>query len=215
MQQPIAPDRQEQRISMTYDEFLAAFEDSTHVEWVNGEAIVFMPPDIRHQRLVQFLALLLALYVRHTRAGEIFFAPLEMRAQPGGNARGPDILYVAREHQARITEKRISGPADLIAEIISPESVGRDRADKFYEYEQAGVREYWLIDPRPGYERADFWVLNDAGRYVPVPIDGQGIYRSAVIPGFWLDVNWLWGEELPDYLRTFAQIAGLNFSAHA
>jgi Uma2 family endonuclease len=212
MQQLTAPARQEQRIPMSYDEFLVAFEDSTHAEWVNGEAIVFMPPTIRHQRIVQFLALLLAMYVRSKRMGEVLFAPVEMRALPEGNAREPDILYVAREHQARITDKRINGPADLIVEVISPESVSRDRADKFYEYEQAGVREYWLIDPRPGYERADFWVLDEAGRYAPVPLDAQGIYRSAVIPGFWLNVNWLWEEELPDYLRIFAQIAGLSIS---
>lgn len=210
MQQLTAPARQEARIAMTYDEFLVAFEDSTHAEWVNGEAIVFMPPDIRHQRIIKFLAMLLEMYVRFTRAGEVLFAPVEMRALPDGNAREPDILYVAREHQARITDKRISGPADLIVEVISPESVGRDRADKFYEYQQAGVREYWLIDPRPGHERADFWVLDEAGRYAPVPLDGQGTYRSTVIPGFWLNVNWLWEEELPDYLRTFAQITGLR-----
>ena len=75
------------------------------------------------------------------------------------------------------------------------------------------MREYWIIDPRAGYERADFWVLGADGRYQPVPVDAGGVYRSTVIPGFWIDVHWLWEEELPDPVRTFAQISGLNFSA--
>lgn len=49
----------EQRIPMSYDEYLATFDDSTHAEWVDGEAIVFMPPNTRHQRIVGFLHLLI------------------------------------------------------------------------------------------------------------------------------------------------------------
>ena len=195
MQQLTLPVVQEQHIPMTYAEFLTAFDENAHAEWVNGEAILFMPPSVRHQRIVKFLAVLLEMYVRFSRVGEVFFAPFEMRALSEGNAREPDILYVASEHQARVTDKRVSGPADLIVEIISPESISRDRADKFYEYQQAGVREYWIIDPRPGTERADFWVLGANERYQPVPVDADGIYRSTVIPGFWIDVHWLWEEE--------------------
>jgi Uma2 family endonuclease len=51
----------------------------------------------------------------------------------------------------------------LIVEIISPESSGRDRGEKFYEYEMAGVREYWLIDPQR--EQVEFYELNAEGRY--------------------------------------------------
>ncbi|MGH2544319.1 MAG: hypothetical protein ACRDIB_16125, partial [Ardenticatenaceae bacterium] len=42
----------------------------------------------------------------------------------------------------------------------------------------------------------------------PIPIGEDGIYRSAVVPGFWLRVEWLWAEEKPDPLLTFAEIAG-------
>ena len=87
-------------------------------------------------------------------------------------------------------------------------SVSRVRSDKFYEYPAAGVREYWIIDPRPGKERADFWVLDEDGRYRPVPIDEDGIYHSTVLSGFQLRPAWLWHEELPDPLRTFAEIVG-------
>jgi len=155
-----------------------------------------------------FFAVLLDLFVRFLRLGQIRFAPFEMKATPDSPAREPDIFFVAREHQDRLTEDRLVGPADLIVEIISDDSVSRDRSRKFYEYQAAGVREYWIIDPRPGTERADFWVLDEDGRYRPVPVDEDGTYHSTVVPGFWLRVDWLWEEELPDSLLTFAEIAG-------
>ena len=54
---------------------------------------------------------------------------------------------MATDHLGRFKENRLEGAADLVVEIISPESVDRDRDRKFYEYEQGGILEYWLIDP--------------------------------------------------------------------
>lgn len=197
----------EQVIPMTYDEYLSAFDEMAHTEWVNGKAIVFMPPNIQHQRVVRFLFLLLGYFVALYKLGEVLTAPVEMRLSPEGSAREPDLLFVAQEHRARITPQRIEGPADLVVEIISPESAARDRSDKFDEYQQAGVREYWIVDPRPGLERIDFWALDEQEKYRAIPML-QGICRSTVLPGFWLDSNWLWAEELPNPLHALAQIVG-------
>jgi Uma2 family endonuclease len=202
--------RQEQRIPMRYEDFLASFDEDVHAEWVDGEAIVFMPPLTRHQDVVLFLATLLRTFVEFFRLGRVLVAPLEMKVMPDSNAREPDILFVATENLWRITDKKLEGPADLLIEVVSTESVKRDRDDKFYEYQDAGVREYWIIDPRPRRQRADFFVLDPQGRYRPVPLDEDDIYHSSVIPNFWLDVNWLWQEELPDPLRTLAKIIGLE-----
>ena len=203
-----APPRYEQRLRMTYEEFLAWADEDVHAEWEEGEVIVFMLPKDRHQDLVRFLAVLLDLFVQFLRLGQIRFAPFEMKATPDSPAREPDIFFVAREHRDHLTEDRLVGPADLIVEIISDDSVSRDRSRKLYEYQEAGVREYWIIDPRWGKERADFWVLDADGRYRPVPVGDDGTYRSTILPGFWLRVDWLWQDELPDSLLTFAEIAG-------
>src|SRR5699024_4908133 len=160
-------------------------------EWVNGKAIVFMPPNTKHQALVVFLSTLFSLFVELKRLGKMLVAPVEMRLLTEGSAREPDVLFVAQEHKARITKQRIEGPADLVVEIISPESAARDRSDKFDEYQRAGVREYWIVDPRPGLERVDVWALDDQGKYRPVAPQ-QGVCRSALLPGFWLDSAWLW-----------------------
>jgi hypothetical protein len=92
--------------------------------------------------------------------------------------------------------------------VICDDSVARDRADKFYEYQEAGVREYWILDSRPGRERADFYVLDERGRYRPVPVDPDGRYHSTLLPGFWLQVDWITSAEPPTVLTALAQIVG-------
>jgi len=56
--------------------------------------------------------------------------------------------------------------------------MARDRGDKFYEYQEGSVREYWMFDPRPGKERVDFYVLDEHGRYQPVPVPADGVYLN-------------------------------------
>lgn len=206
-QQITDPAVQERRLAMSYDEFLAWADDGIQAEWVDGEVIVFMPPTILHQQIAGFLHNLLSLYIRFLDLGVILPAPCEMRAAPGGPAREPDLLFVAREHLDRLTPQCLAGPADLVVEIVSDSSAARDRADKFYEYQEAGVREYWIIDPRPGKERVDFYHVTAAGKYLATLPDADGRYHAVVLPGFWLHPDWLWQEPLPNALPLLATIA--------
>jgi Uma2 family endonuclease len=193
---------------MSYEEYLAWADEDVHAEWVNGEVIVQMPPKEPHQRVVTFLIKLAGLFIDLFRLGRLFPAPFEMRATPDGPAREPDLLFIAHVHLERLTEARLSGPADLVVEVVSDDSVARDRAEKFYEYQAAGVAEYWIIDPRPGRERVDFYVLDDKGRYRPVPVGSDGRYHSTVLPGFWFQVDWVLAPEPPEVLQALAQIVG-------
>ena len=93
-----------------------------------------------------------------------------------------------------------------MVEIISPESDERDRGEKFIEYEAAGVREYWLIDPLR--EEAMFYQLTSQGRYRLVVPSPEGVYHSAVIAGLWLRVEWLW--QRPPVLRVLKELGVLG-----
>lgn len=176
-------------------------------EWINGEVIVHMPIEEEHQRVVDFLNRLLGLFVRALRLDIVRSAPFAMRTLPDGPGRKPNLFSLAEEHKARLTRHELARPADLAAEVISDDSVARDRDEKFYEYQAAGVREYWIIDPRPGRLRADFYVLDARGRYRAVPPDDDNIYRSTALPGFWLDVEWLWRPD-PNPLAALGRIVG-------
>jgi Uma2 family endonuclease len=203
-----APTGQDQPLRMSYEEFLAWSEEDVHAEWVNGEVIVQMLPKEPHQRVVAFLISLMGLFIQLFQLGRLLPAPFEMRAIPDGPAREPDLIFIAREHLDRLSPERLSGPADLVVEVISDDSVARDRADKFYEYQAAGVREYWILDSRPGRERADFYMLDEKGRYRPVPPDPDNRYDSTVLPGFWLHVDWITAAEPPAVLTALAQVVG-------
>ncbi len=67
--------------------------------------------------------------------------------------------------------------------------------------------EYWIIDPRPGRQRVDFYRLTAQGKYQAVLPDADGRYHAAALSGFWLDPAWLWQEPLPDPLDLLSGIA--------
>ena len=197
-----SPPRVSPQTKMTFEEFLEWCDEDTWAEWVDGEVQIVSPASDEHQSIEVFLTSLLSFYVLKKKLGRILNAPFLMRLPNVPRGREPDILFVRQEHLARIKRTYLDGAADLVIKIISPESIARDRGDKFVEYEQAGVTEYWLIDPLR--HRAEFYVLNSAGVYQNINIDVSGIYRSQVVDGFWLRVDWLWQDPLPlaeDVLR--------------
>jgi len=160
-----------QQRKMTYAEFLAWADEDTLAEWEDGEVIMSSPASKRHQEISSFLDQLLSIYVEVHDLGAVIPPPFQMKLEHSG--REPDLLFVAQEHLERLKETHLDGPADLVVEIVSPESAERDRGTKFYEYEKAGIPEYWLIDPQR--EQAEFYRLDARGRYGPVPPDAEGV----------------------------------------
>ncbi len=183
-------------VRMTYEQFLDWADEDTLAEWVDGEVVMTSPASARHQLLKSFILSVLAPFVAIHDLGIILDAPFQMKLPTSG--REPDIFYIAKAHAARLRPTYVDGPADLVIELISDESVERDRRVKFEEYQAGGVREYWLIDPRSDQERADFYQLDADGRYRLIPADHEGVYHSRAVPGFRLRVSWLWQQSLPD-----------------
>jgi Uma2 family endonuclease len=203
--EPAAVEATPAPLRMSYEEFLS-WEHTGIAEWENGE-VFQMSVKRTHQDVINFLNALMRLFVKLLDLGSVNTAPYVMRSKPDGAGREPDLMFIARANAARYTADQLEGPADLIVEVISEESVSRDRVTKFDEYEDIGVREYWIIDSRPERQRADFYVLNDKGRYRPVPIADDNTYHSTVLPGFWINIDWLW-EQDADVLSALAQIVG-------
>lgn len=196
-------------LRMTYDEYLAWYdkEAGRRGEWVDGEVFEFVTTSRRHQELTTFLIALLAVYLDLRPVGRLFSQTFELRTREGA-AREPDILVVLNEHLDRVEDVRLRGAADLVVEIVSPDSVARDRRDKLAEYAAAGVPEYWLLDPREGKESCELFTLDPGGYYSAVVQDGVGRLRSTVLPGVWADPGWLLLEELPSVVRLGMEMAG-------
>jgi Uma2 family endonuclease len=187
---------------VTFEEFLElAGEDSA--EWVDGEVVLMSPARLEHQDVLRFLLALMDAFVQRYALGWVYFAPTVMRLVERPSGREPDILFVAREHAGRLRETFVDGPADLVVEIVSPESDVRDRGDKFLEYEAAGIPEFWLVDLIRRY--SIFYVLGDDGRYHPRALDAEGWYHSAVLDGFRIKESWLWQRPLPQPFELIAE----------
>jgi Uma2 family endonuclease len=183
---------------MTYEEFLDWATGHPHAEWVDGEVIEFMTVKGRHALVVYFLVELIKSYVRYRRLGLVLGDPYAMLIRGGRSSRQPDILVLLNDHLDRFTENRLEGPADLVVEVISEDSVTRDRDDKLAEYAAAGVPEYWIVEGRKDRTGCELFVLNSAGTYTAVAPDAAGRLHSTVLPGFWIDPAWLAEDPLPD-----------------
>ena len=129
------------------------------------------------------------------KLGKVRTAPYSMKLPKMKVVREPDVMFVRTEHLDRLTDQCLNGPCDIAIEVISPDSRTRDRRDKFSEYAQAGVSEYWMIDESRKW--AQFYSLDADGVYVLIQLDEQGVFRSAALPGFWIKPGWLWQNELP------------------
>lgn len=99
----------------------------------------------------------------------------------------PDLIYLsaARRHLVR---ERVEGAPDLLVEIVSPGTARRDRGDKIRLYAEAGVEEYWIVDPG---ERQIQFLVNRGGHFEVVLAVG-GIYRSPALAEITLDLEALW-----------------------
>ncbi len=173
-----------------YEQFLQWLDEDTWAEWVDGEVILMSPVSLEHSNLQAFLLTILRLYASARQLGAVHGEPFQMKTGEDLPGRSPDILFVSKQNLYRLKPTYLDGPADLVVEIISPDSEERDRVQKFAEYERGGVREYWLIDPQR--RAAEFYVLSEEGKYLLRTKGEAGEYHSAVVEGFWLRIEWLW-----------------------
>jgi len=199
---------QEWKEPITFQEFLAEVDGGVHAELEDGEVIFMSPASRNHQHLFGWLYSVLRHYVRHFSIGELLPAPFSVRLRETGQVREPDILFVQSKNRTRVLETYVDGPPDLVVEIISPESIDRDRGRKFVEYEAESIPEYWLIDPIR--EQAEFYRLGKDSRYHQALPDANGIFYSESVPGFWLRTAWLWEDPLPSELDVLRELGVLS-----
>ena len=115
------------------------------IEYSHGQLEVLPMPTFSHQRLVAFLYRSLMGFIEERGLGVVMFAPLRIQLW-SGKYREPDLVFMATEHADRLGEQYWRG-ADLVMEIVSPDDPQRDTVTKRREYAQAGIPEYWIVDP--------------------------------------------------------------------
>ncbi len=154
------------------------------IEFTDGR-IEFLPmPTQRHQAILRFLFRALDSLVRDL-GGEVFFAPLRLRVRDG-KFREPDLLLVHDAKDPRCRDDYWLG-ADVVMEVISPDNSDRDIVDKRIDYAEAGIPEYWIVNPMD--ETVTVLVIAD-GEYREHGVFRPGEHaESLVLPGFSVDVR--------------------------
>lgn len=179
---------------ISFEDYLKLDVEGASLEWVDGKVFGFIVNNLPHQEIIGFLLRVMGFFVEIHDLGKVVQAGYVMKLQEQKRGREPDLVFVSEENAERLKYNYLDGAADIAVEVISPESVERDCRIKFDEYQKAGVKEYWLIDPQE--KSAEFYRLNADGFYQAVDVTG-GVFRSAVLPEFFLRVEWLWQEKLP------------------
>lgn len=158
------------------------------LELSDGIIEVLPMPTREHQTIVGFLYVALVNFLR-ARGGDVLFAPLRLRVSER-KFREPDLLAVLDTRDPRAQNRYWTG-ADLVMEVVSPDAPERDLVEKRREYAEAGIPEYWIVDPRDRtilvLTLAD-GVYREHGRFVP----GQGA-TSALLPDFTVEIAAIFG----------------------
>lgn len=172
---------------VTYEEYLCNEEENHHTEWVD-----------EHIGINLFILMLLQMWVQAHQAGIIRADPFNMKTGPNLPGRSPDVMFIANAHRERLTSNHLRGPCDIAVEVISPDYCYRDTVEKFQEYAQGGVPEYWVVDYE--VQQARFYSLGANGLYEEIPVGADGVFHSRVLPGLWLNTNWLWQRPVPSWM---------------
>ena len=133
---------------LTYADY-ASWDDDARYELIDGVAYLMSAPTITHQRISRRLTRQLDDFL-DGKPCELFYAPFDVCLFGEGDEDDtvvqPDLLVVC-DRSKLVDDRRCDGAPDLIIEILSPSSRGYDNLIKFNKYLQAGVREYWVVDP--------------------------------------------------------------------
>ena len=115
------------------------------IEFTDGHIEELPMPTVRHQVVLLFLYDLFRAHL-HPSGGLVLVAALRLRVRQG-KFREPDLLLLRDRTDPRNQDRFWLG-ADLVAEVVSPDRPERDLVDKRRDYAEAGIPDYWMVDPR-------------------------------------------------------------------
>jgi Uma2 family endonuclease len=154
----------------TYADYMT-WDDDTRCELIDGVPYMMSAPSTEHQSILGELFRQLGNFLRG-KSCRPFISPIDVRLniEKGDNTVfQPDILVVC-DH-SKIDDKSINGAPDFIIEILSPSTASYDCIVKLNKYMEAGVREYWVVDPEN--KAVQVFLLKDGVRVADIAYDAD------------------------------------------
>jgi Uma2 family endonuclease len=180
-------------LKLTYEDFLGFPEDGKRHELLDGDHFVTPAPNLRHQRLVVRLTRVLDSFIDRHGLGWLYTSPVDI-VLSDFDVVEPDLVFLSRQRGHLRADTHLAGAPDLVIEILSDSTRKRDEITKRHLYERHGVAEYWIVDPvletvkvyrRQGerFAAAELFERAEGGQL-----------DTALLPGFELALDELFGE---------------------
>ncbi|HWM92517.1 MAG TPA: Uma2 family endonuclease [Thermoanaerobaculia bacterium] len=174
----------------TYEDYLRLPDDGRRYEVIRGVLYVAPSPNYDHQFTIAKLTLRIGIFVEERGLGIVLMAPFDILL-PAGIATPvqPDLLFFRKENRPQRGDKNFRGVPDLMVEVLSPSTRLYDRRIKLNAYRDAGVPEFWLVDPLTRTVVVYGW---KEGQFIELDRGGAGDeVGSVVLSDFRLQVTGL------------------------
>lgn len=180
----------------TYADYLT-WQFKERVELIKGKILKMSPaPSMYHQHIVGniYAELRASLKANKHQKCEAFIAPVDiclpisLKDEKEDTVVQPDVVVICGDKNELIKLKRFVGVPNLVVEVLSPGNTKREMQEKFKLYQEAGVPEYWLVDPTN--ESIIIYTLNDNNTYIGSPFYlNNDIVKSKSLNDFQLTVK--------------------------
>ncbi len=178
-------------IRFTYEDYKSLPESmSKRYELLDGDLIMVPAQTTSHQRVSRNLGFILVQFARASKAGEVFYAPVDV-VFGEGKAREvvqPDLVLVSHARRHIVTEEEIRGAPDLAVEILSPGTEEGDRGYKKALYGRYGVKEYWIVDPTRA-QTLEIYLPGEAGVELAAKYSRDAEFGSHSFPELRIDLK--------------------------
>ena len=159
-----------------------ALPEGERAELIDGQLYMMSTPSRIHQKLVSEFTQIIGQYIKsHRGSCEIYPAPFAVFIKEDDKSYvEPDVSVICDKN--KLSDRGCEGAPDFIIEVVSPSSRRMDYYRKCTLYADAGVREYWIVDPEK--QRTMVYHYEDDAAPMIVPFDQEltvGIYSDLVI----------------------------------
>ena len=177
-------------ITYTYADYLKwQFEE--RLELFRGKIFKLSAPNTKHQVLLGNTLVLIAAFLKK-RSCKVFMAPFDVRLPIKNRKKDDEVTTVVQPDlcivcdESKIDSRGCCGAPDLVVEILSPGNSKKEIRLKHELYEEAGVKEYWIVNPEE--ENIVVFVLDEEGKFSGLKMyAGDDNIQSFAVPG--LNIN--------------------------
>jgi Uma2 family endonuclease len=179
----------------TVEDYLRRAPENKICEYIDGIVYMPSPASLWHQFDVFLLAFLLDGFTAERQIGHLQGGPASLRL-PQNQLLEPDLFVLPFTPEAEFRGHFIDPPILLVVEVLSKSTRYTDLNRKAELYHQAEASEVWFVD-----DRDEVLIVHrrTESEYEVEQIE-SGFYHCRALPGFWIDVSWLWARPRPSPL---------------